>query len=236
MSSFRNISSCSVFAQVLGIVVLILALVSPATAKKSLPEVSSDGLHLLKHTKVRAAYAKPGASLDQYSKIKILDCFVQFKKNWQRDYNLDEVGLEGRVTDKDMAQIKQRLASEFARVFTEVLTRGGHQVVDTTGADVLLLRPALINLDVTAPDTMRAGMGNTYVASAGQMTLYLELYDSATSTLLARIIDPEAGQNGGIAMAGNGVSNMAEADQILTRWAKLLEKHLLDVKGNTSGS
>lgn len=224
------------FAQVLGIVVLILALVSPATAKKSLPEVSSDGLHLLKHTKVRAAYAKPGASLDQYSKIKILDCFVQFKKNWQRDYNLDEVGLEGRVTDKDMAQIKQRLASEFARVFTEVLTRGGHQVVDTTGADVLLLRPALINLDVTAPDTMRAGMGNTYVASAGQMTLYLELYDSATSTLLARIIDPEAGQNGGIAMAGNRVSNMAEADQILTRWAKLLEKHLLDVKGNTSGS
>lgn len=235
MTCFRNISWWSVLAGLLVIVVLTITLVSPAAAKKSLPEVSSDGLHLLKHTKVRAAYAKPGASLDQYSTVKILDCFVQFKKNWQRDYNLDEVGLEGRVTDKDMERIKKQLSLEFTKVFSRVLTKGGHQVVDATGADVLLLRPALVNLDVTAPDTMRAGMGNTYVASAGQMTLYLELYDSATSTLLGRIIDPEAGHNGGIAMAANRVANMAEADQILTHWAKLLDSHLRDMKANASG-
>jgi hypothetical protein len=201
-----------------------------AWAKEKLPEVSSDGLHLLKHTKVRIAYAKPGATLDKYTKVKILDCYVQFKKNWQRDYNMSEVGLEGRVTDKEADNIKKNLAAEFNKVFTRVLTKAGHEVVDDVGPDVLLLRPGIINLDVTAPDTMTAGFSQTYTASAGQMTLYMELYDSATSTLLARVIDPEAGREGGIAMAANRVTNTAEADQILTHWAKLLSGHLGDVK------
>jgi hypothetical protein len=213
-----------------GLVLLTLVAGSPAVAREKLPEVSKDGLHLMKHSKVRIAYVKPGATLDKYSKVKILDCFVQFQKNWKRDYNLDEVGLEGRITDKDMEAIKQRLAAEFKQVFTTELTKAGHPVVDTTGADVLLLRPALLNLEVTAPDTMRPEMGNNWVASAGQMTLYMEFYDSATSTLLGRVIDPEAGQNGGIAMQANRVTNKEEADRILRHWAKLLNDHLQDVK------
>jgi hypothetical protein len=106
-------------------------------------------------------------------------------------------------------------------------------VVDNTGPEVLLLRPAIINLDVTSPDTMSAGFSTTVVASAGQMTLYMELYDSASSTLLARVIDPQAGREGGVA---NRVTNTAEADQILRRWADLLSKHLGDLKQNAPGS
>lgn len=214
--------------------VLGLMTASSTWAKDKLPEVSSDGLHLVKHAKVEVAYAKPGATLDTYTKVKILDCYVQFKKNWEREYNLNEVGLEGRVTDKDADAIKTHLAAEFKKVFTKVLTKGGHEVVDKTGPDVLLLRPAIINLDVTAPDIMTPGFTQTYVTSAGQMTLYMEMYDSATSTLLARVIDPQAGDTGGIAMTANRVTNMAEADQIFYHWAKLLNGHLADMKKSTS--
>ncbi len=207
---------------------------APVVAKESLPEVSSDGLHLMKNTKVRVAYVKPGTTFDTYTKVKILDCFVQFKQNWERDYNLNEVGLNGRVSDKDAEEIKQRLAVEFKKVFSKVLTKGGHEVVDEVGPDVLLLRPAIINLDVTAPDVRKFGAGNTWVASAGEMTLYLELYDSATSTLLARVIDPQASRQGGV--AANQVTNTAAADRILARWAGLLEKHLGDVKQQASAN
>jgi len=216
--------------------VISTLMASTVVAKDSLPEVSSDGLHLMKHTKVRAAYVKPGASFDTYTKVKILDCFVQFKKNWERDYNLNEVGLDGRVSDKDAEAIKQQLAVEFKKVFTKVLTKDGHEVVDEAGPDVLLLRPAIINLDVTAPDVRKFGMGNTWVASAGEMTLYLELYDSATNTLLARIIDPQAARQGGTAMPANKVSNTAAADRILAHWAGLLEKHMGDVKQQSNGN
>ena len=233
MQKRRLINNFGPVAGVLASVILALAMTSTAWAREKLPEVSKDGLHLLKHTKVRIAYAKPGASLDKYSKVKILECFVQFKKNYERDYNLNEVGLSGRITDKDITTIKTRLAAEFKKEFTKVLTKAGHEVVDDVGPEVLLLRPAIINLDVTAPDTMRADFSTTVVASAGQMTLYMELYDSASSELLARVIDPQAGREGGIADRGY---NTASADQILRRWADLLSKHLGDVKQPAPGS
>ena len=233
MQERRLINKFGPVAGILASVILAMAMTSTAWAKEKLPEVSKDGLHLLKHTKVRIAYAKPGASLEKYSKVKILECFVQFKKNYERDYNLNEVGLSGRITDKDINTIKTRLAAEFKKEFTKVLTKAGHEVVDDVGPEVLLLRPAIINLDVTAPDTMRADFSTTVVASAGQMTLYMELYDSASSELLARVIDPQAGRDSGIA---NRVTNKASADQILRHWADLLSKHLGDVKQPAPGS
>lgn len=206
---------------------------APAIAKKEqLPEVDKDGLHLLKDTKVAVAYAKPGASLGSYSKVKILDCFVDFQKDWQRDYNLNEIGLDGRVTDKDAQAIKTKLAAEFKKEFTEVLTKKGHAVVDDVGPDVLLLRPALINVDVVAPD-VRMGMGRTFVRSAGSMTLYMEMYDSATSTLLARVVDPRADDEA-FAQEANRVTNQAAADRILRSWAELLAAHLGEMKSPAS--
>ncbi len=220
-------SSAFAAARFLAFAMLAFSLCSAVMAETQLPQVSSDGLQLVPHSKVYALYVKPGiTSLSQYTEVKILDCFVQFEANYQRNYNMNEIGLEGQMTTMEMNNITTKLSAEFTRVFTEEMVKNGHPVVDTTGPDVLLLRPAIINLDVTAPDMMTAGMETTFVASAGQMTLYLELYDSATSTLLARVIDPEAGQEGGIGMAANSVTNTMEADQILRRWAELLISHL----------
>lgn len=214
-----------VAAQAVGLLVCAV-LSATAFAKQKLPEVSSDGLHLVPDTEAYAVYAKPGATISQYDKVMLLDCFVQFKDNYQRDYNMEEIGLQGRITTKDMENIKQALAAEFRKVFTEELQKGGQEVVDAPGPDVLLLRPAIINLDVTSPDLPTAGFSRTYVTSAGQMTLYMEMYDSATSELLARVIDPQEGDRGGIGFQANRVTNTMEARQILTRWADLLSKHL----------
>ena len=208
---------------------MAMALVVPAAAKDKLPEVSSDGLNLVPKTKVYAAYTKPGTRFDKYTKVKILDCYVDFVENWQRHYNLDHVGLSGRVNDKDAEEIKKRLAAEFNKVFVEQLSKNGHPVVDEVGPDVLLLRPALVNVDVAAPDTRSASMSRTFVRSAGSMTLYLELYDSSTGTLLARVIDPQA-DSGGFAKEASRVSNRVAADRILREWATLLATHLGEVE------
>lgn len=204
--------------------------VPPLAAKQQLPEVDQDGLHLLKDTKVAVAYVKPGASLEPYTKVKLLDCFVQFKKNWQRDYNMEQMGLSGQVSDKDAEAIKKSLSEEFRTVFTDVLTSEGYEVVDEVGPEVLLVRPALLNVDVVAPDVGPAGMSRTYIRSAGEMTLYMELYDSATDTLLARVADPQADREG-LAQPANRVTNKAAAERILRSWAEGLAKHLGEVKG-----
>lgn len=208
---------------------MVMALAAPAAAKDKLPEVSSDGLNLVPKTKVYAAFTKPGATFDKYTKVKILDCYVDFVENWQRHYNLDSVGLSGRVNDKDAEDIKKRLAAEFNKVFVEQLGKKGYPVVDEVGPDVLLLRPALINVDVAAPDTRSASMSRTFIRSAGSMTLYLELYDSSTSTLLARVIDPQADREG-FAREASRMSNRVAADRILREWATLLATHLGEVQ------
>lgn len=211
-------------------ITLSLISVSSAWAKEteSLPEVSKDGLHLLKDTKARVVYAKPGATLEPYTKVMLVDCFVAFRDDYQHDYNLDQMGLSGRITDKDIEKIKENLADEFKKKFTEVLTKSGHPVVDETGPDVLLLRPAIINLYIEAPD-VRSGFSRVIVDSAGQMTLYMELYDSATSTLLARVVDPQADDKA-FAQVANRATNKVAADRIIKNWASLLSAHLSDVK------
>lgn len=212
--------------------IMTLLLSSMALAKSPLPEVSHDGLHLMKDTTLRAVYMKPGANLDQYDKVALLACYVAFQKNWQRNYNDESIDLMDRVTDEDMKNIRDNLATEFNKVFTKVLTEGGHQMVTKAGSGVLIVQPAIVNLQLTAPDTMSPGEA-TISANAGQMTLYMQLYDGKTGDIIARIIDPEA-MGGDFAEIRNSVTNMADAERVLRRWATILNGHLEAVTAATS--
>jgi len=213
---------------------LAVGAVSSTLAKEAPPETTPEGLMLQKNTKSRVVYLKPGATFTQYNRVAILDCLVEFEKDWQKDYNNSRMGLEGRVSDKDIERMKTGLATEFKKVFTkELQDKGGYEVVNTAAPDVLVLRPALVNVEVNAPDLMTAGINATVVRSAGQMTLFLELWDSSTNTLLARMLDAAA-DNDAFAKQANRVTNVQAADRILGDWAHELRVRLDEVKGKTS--
>jgi hypothetical protein len=202
-----------------------------AAAREKLPETTPEGLKLVPKTKVSAVYLRDGVKFNGYTKVAILDCYVAFKKDWQRDQNDD---LEPfKVSTSDMTRIKTELADEFKKVWTKELTAKGQTVVTTAGPDVLVLRPAIINLDIAAPDTMEPGVAS-FSATAGQATLFLELYDSVTSQLLARIYDAEEVGDMGFIGVRNGVTNHSDADRMLKKWADLLGKHLADARAGGS--
>jgi hypothetical protein len=203
-------------------------------AKESPPETTPEGLVLQKSTKSRLVYVKPGATFTQYNRVAILDPLVDFEKDWQKNYNRSQVGLEGRVSDADVERMKAGLAAEFKRVFIDELqNKGGYQVVTTAAPDVLVLRPALLNVEVNAPDIMKPGINATLVRSAGQMTLFLELWDSSTNTLLARVMDAAADSDT-FAKQANRVTNLQAADRILSDWAHALRVRLDEIKGKAS--
>ena len=202
-----------------------------ATAKDKLPETTHDGLVLQHGTEMSAVYKRPEADLGEYDRVALLDCYVAFRKNYQRDKNREAIGLGNRVSDSDLNKIRKRLAAEFREVFTEVLSEeGGHAMVSEGATGVLVIRPAIINLDVTAPDQMSAGRSHSFAASAGQMTLYMELYDGRTGEIIYRVIDPEAARDHGHFQLTNSVTNRAEADRILRKWAELLNERLKVVR------
>lgn len=206
------------------IIALLAAAGSLHAADNKLPEVTIDGLNHLKDTELAIVYADPDADLSSYTKVYLLDPYVAFKKNWQRDQNRESRSL--RVTSSDMEKIKSELAGMFKETFTQTLTEGGYELVNERGDDVLIVRPAIINLDITAPDTMTTGRSRSFAESAGEMTLYLELYDSVTDDLLAKALDRKFDRKTGSFQWQNSVTNRAAADRILTEWANVLKDGL----------
>ena len=221
----------SVRSLILPIVALSLVIAPPLLAKKQeLPEVTEDGLHRVPDSKMAIVYAEPGADLAQYQRIQLLSAYVAFKKNWARDQR-SRSGQSFRATDRDIEKIKTDLANEFDEVFRKVLEDGGYQVVDEAADDVLLVRPAIINLDVNAPDTPASGRSYTMTQSAGEMTLYIELYDSVTSDLIAKALDRKVDNaRTGFYTWSNSVTNRAAADRILNGWAEILRDALDEAK------
>jgi Protein of unknown function (DUF3313) len=183
------------------------------------------------HTKQRLVWVKPGANFSKYDRVMILDCYVAMQKDWKQNYNLS-VGtdLDRQVTDADVQHIESTLAAEFKKVFTTELQKGGYQVTNSPAPDVLLLRPAIIDVQVTAPDLMTAMMDVNVISSAGSGTFYLELWDPSTHTLLARAMDAEADQQP-FAQQANSVTNLQAADIILRKWSDDLVSHLDVVRG-----
>jgi Protein of unknown function (DUF3313) len=213
--------------------VLFAAALFAATATAAageLPEVSPEGLVLQKGKVASVLYVRPGVDFSVYKRFAILDCPVAFRKDWLKDQNRTRTSPSARISQEDMDAIKAGLSAAFLKVFTEELEEnGGYPVVKTGGDDVLVLRPAILDLDVTAPDTMSAGRSYTLSDSAGAMTLYLELFDSVTGQILARAVDREASRSGGTIQWRNSVTNSAEANRILRRWASALRARLDEV-------
>ncbi len=203
--------------------VLAMATISPAWAKKDLPAVNDEGMELVKNSELATVYADPGADLSIYNRIWLQDATVAFKKNWQRDQNRS---LAYRVKTSDMERITGSVKKLFAQVFTEELEKGGYTIADGQAYDVLIIRPAIIDLNVSAPDVRSSGFSQTYTHSAGSMTLYMELYDSETNALLAKVMDPRADYGSGFMQWQTGPANLAAGKRMMRPWAQALRAGL----------
>jgi len=203
-----------VLAAALGCIAAVPAHAQVPGYAPTLPE----GLKLVPAKNLDALYLRPGVDFSVYDKFALLECYVAFQKNWQLDQNNAQ---SFRVTDSDVIRIKKQLAQQFQNVFVSVLTAKGEKYVTAVGKGVLIIRPSIVNLNIAAPDTMNSGTNNLSL-DAGQGTLVLELFDSVTSQLLARIIDTEVAGASSFMISRSGLSNREDAKKVLTNWADRL--------------
>ena len=183
-------------------------------------ERSFDNLVAVEGAAVNMAFIDPDADFSVFKRVAILEPFVAFRSNWQRDQNRSR---SRNVRARDMERIKADVATQFERVFAERLEAAGYEVVDGANDDVLLLRPAIIDLDITAPDTRTAGRSRTFTASTGAATLYMQLFDSVSGDIIGRAADRRAVRSGGGSISwSNSVTNTADARRMFGRWADTL--------------
>lgn len=213
--------------------VISVAAISPAWAKKDLPAVNDEGMQLVKDSELATVYADPGADLSIYNHIWLEDASVAFKKNWQRDQNR---GVRFKVKTKDMERIQEDVATLFREVFTKELLDGGYELTTAEGEDVLIVKPSIVDLDVIAPDIKSAGREYAYSESAGEMTLNLELFDSVTGDKIVKATDRQRDFRRGYVEWRTSVSNRADARRMMTVWAKALRSTLDEAKSATLSS
>jgi hypothetical protein len=227
-------------SQVLNTLLLLTAALSlGACSTMSAPAETYDGLVLVPKTRFGAVYKRPDADLAGYDSFGLVHCEVAFRKNWQRDQNASSLDLGSRVTQKDVDRIRDKLSDACDKYFREALEQApAYPLVESfsDGEQVLVLRPAIINLDIAAPDTHSAGRQRSFTTEAGQMTLVLEVLDGTTGQILVRVIDHQRAGDRGYMQWTNSVTNEADARRILGSWARQLREGLDEVTaGNRTG-
>jgi len=215
------------------LVALLISIVAISPAWSKNPAVDSEGMELVKDSELATVYADPGADLSIYNSVWLQDATVAFKKNWQRDQQRTSSRM--RVRTSDMEKIQDDVATLFREVFTKELTEGGYQLVEEAGEDVLLVKPAIVNLDVVAPDLPSTGsFSRSYSNRAGEMTLNLELFDSLTNDKIAKATDRKRDYDHGYAEWRTSVNNTAVARRMMTVWAKALRSALDEARASTT--
>jgi len=163
--------------------VLFALLTGPGLAAPE-REVSEDGLVRVPSGRKVGVYRAPEATFIHYRRILIEPIPVAFKKDWER-----------RNPGATPAN-QERIRTEFARLFREELVeelveRGGYQMAESPGPDVLRIDASIVELNFIAPDAGTTPGMQTYVRSAGSMKLIVELRDGDSGVLIGRIIDYE---------------------------------------------
>ena len=105
-----SIKTCSIIVSI----ALIAGIPAAQAKEQELPPINEDGLHLVPDTKMAIVYADPEADLGPYNRVMLMEAYVAFKKNWERDQR-SRSASSFPVRSKDMEKMKSTMASEAAR-------------------------------------------------------------------------------------------------------------------------
>ena len=167
------------------IAVTLLATSAPAVAQSA----SLDDLVRVSSGRAGALYLRPHADFRSYRKVRLQPSEIAFDKDWARDFNRSTRSLRNRVSDQDARRAIEEWQPRVDRIFADAFTRNALAPVAEAGPDVLMIRPVIINVRVTAPERPASGRVRTFAREAGSATLVLEARDSLTRQLVGVAVE-----------------------------------------------
>jgi hypothetical protein len=199
---------------------VLTGMLAGCAASRGPDEVTPDGLERVASRSTGGVYRAPGAPFTQYKRFIVEPLTVDFVKNWRKRHP--------EVSEREV----RRMRDEAARIFRDefdrvILKEGSYGLADTPADDVLLLAPALTELDVPAPESDTTDT-RSLSPRRPSMTLTGELRDAATGKLVGRIIVIEPGERYGIneLRPANRVTNAHEISIVFSKWVRMLREAL----------
>lgn len=208
-------------------IVSLLALFGLAGIAAGQTPESPDGLVKVVPRRMELAWLRPGADFRPYTKVIIDPTQVAFQPQWLKDYNLS-ASLGNWVSQEQANKIMAAAQTNFDDVFRDAFRKAGYEVVTAPAPDVLRVNSAILDLMVNAPLGQSTGQ-TTWIITAGQAALIVEVRDSTTNALLGRVADRRATQDLGRQIATTA-TNIYDFRQLFGLWARICTNALEEVK------
>jgi hypothetical protein len=217
-----NLSTCRVRAAVLTFATLFGG---GALAQQQAPQSLPGGLERVQGSKVALAYVRPGTVWTKYRTILLRTLAVPASaRNTAPPGTFAPFGESYMLSDSDVATLQ----SDFAKSMHDTLGNAGYTFVTTAQADTLIVAPVVTKILLNAPTyssrELSSGMGQTFTAGAGSITIAAVMADGASKTVIAEVKDRNYGSN--IWNMNNSVTNLEQAKQAFDQWANDLKDKL----------
>jgi len=188
---------------------------------------SPDGLVKVMPRRMELAWLRPGTDFRPYTKVIVDPTQVAFQPQWLKDYNLN-AGMGPRLTQDDANKIMAVAQTNFDDIFRDAFRKAGYEVVNAPGPDVLRVNSGVLDLMVNAPLGDSGGQ-TTFIITAGQAALIVEVRDSTTNALLGRVADRRATQDLGRQLA-TSTTNLYDFRKLFSLWAGICTTALGELK------
>lgn len=207
--------------------VLAVALALGACARAPSPvfetgaaALTPDGLRRVRESGFRRGWIRPDAWAPGYDAILGQFAGIGYRRTPKRPADAPPGGDDYALP----SGMDEALLGALAQIFAEELGReGGLRLATAAGPGVLRARFVLLDLVVHSPLARVADDDRTWIDSAGEVTVVIELRDSVTDARLARFVEREylAREGLGPIRATPGPVTY-EARRIFQRWARNL--------------
>jgi Protein of unknown function (DUF3313) len=195
------------------------------------PPQNWDGLVQVPSKRLKLVYLQPGADFRTYSSVMLDPTEVAFHKDWRRNYHFSVRDPSGRVSEQDVERAVREGVTQASDIFAKAWQKGGYTMASAPGPDVLRIKTAILNINVSAPD-VRASPSRTAADTAGDAVLVVEVRDSMSNALLGRAVDHRIAGDHTIGWRSS-VTNRGDFRDLVENWAKISVQGLAELK-NTS--
>ncbi len=186
--------------------------------------MTHDGLYPVSNSRADAAWARPDMDISAYSKIMLQGVGVQYRPGGAKRSSRATTRSQYYEVTPDQ---KKRFEKVLAEKFREELAKSTQfTIVSEPGPDVLLIKGGLIDVVSYVPPD-QPGRHEIFLDKIGEATLVLEISDSVSDAVIARVVDRRAAEEvkDGF-QRSNRATNTAEVRRLAGIWGRILREQL----------
>ncbi len=207
-----------------GLFGLMSACAPQPTTPIDLSETNFDGLQEVSSRHFSAAFVRPGVDFGDYQELLLSESELAFRTP-------DRAKQQFPLTPQQKNRFRQLLDAQFGEELASSTTL---QLTDSAGPRVLKLDVRVQDIIATVPPRSVSGVGDIALQALAEATLVIEISDSESEEIFARVYDRRVIEGTAIAQKqGPPVTQWEEIEAVCKRWAATVRARLdVVVSGN----